>query len=124
MIEQRRVTMKKVLILNGSFCEVPIIKKAKKPILVAVSPVTYLSDATSGYWSTFTAWLDLPIIPKLMEYNEIWVKILAKMPGMPSAVCKSPVISPHSMPAINEITNAITGCTPARISTTATAPQQ
>ena len=30
MIEQRRVTMKKVLILNGSFCEVPIIKKAKE----------------------------------------------------------------------------------------------
>ena len=59
---------------------------------------------------------------KLMEYREIWVKMLARMPGMPRAVCRMPVMKPATMPARKAKISAAHGLIPPRISMTATAP--
>ena len=71
---------------------------------------------------TFTAWFALPIIFRLMEYREIWVRMPARMSGMPSLVCRNPVITPAAMPARKEASSASWGLTPAITSMMHTAP--
>ena len=48
--------------------------------------------------------------------------MLARMAGMPSATCSTPVTAPVSMPTAKAAAMAAAGLHPARISITATAP--
>ena len=59
---------------------------------------------------------------RFIEYNESCVRIPAKISGIPSTVCKIPVISPASIPATNATATAATGFHPFNISITVTTP--
>ena len=48
--------------------------------------------------------------------------MLARIPGIPNAVCKIPVTNPATIPARNAKTSASAGFMPPRINITATAP--
>jgi len=62
------------------------------------------------------------MIRRLMEYRDSWVRIPARMAGMPHFVWNRPVTKPAAMPARKEHSKASQGLTPARISMTAAAP--
>lgn len=66
--------------------------------------------------------LALPIIFKLIDHNESWVKIPAKIGGIPKKVCKRPVNKPARIPATtpNSIPNQ--KLPPLKIITAHTAP--
>ena len=66
--------------------------------------------------------MEQPIIFRLIEYREIWVRILARIPGIPNAVCKIPVTKPAAIPARKAKIKASHGFIPPRINMTATAP--
>ena len=64
----------------------------------------------------------LPKMVRFTEYRISWVKIPARIAGIPNAVWKSPVTTPVNTPARNAINTAgITGHPPA-ISTAQTQP--
>ena len=54
---------------------------------------------STPFLSTLMDWLALPMIFRLMEYSESWVKIPARMAGMPINVWNRPVTRPVSRPA-------------------------
>ena len=84
---------------------------------------TYRWDTSRSYLSTPTAWFALlPMIRRLMEYRDSWVRMPARMAGMPHFVWNRPVTKPASIPARNAHSRAAQALTPARISMTATAP--
>ena len=61
------------------------------------------------------------MIFRLMEYRDICVRILARIPGIPSAVFNSPVTMPANAPARKAMGSVAIGETPTRISITDTA---
>ncbi len=84
---------------------------------------TKRDDRISGNLSTLTGLFAMnPMIARLIEYSANCVRIPARMAGMPSAVCRSPVHSPASRPAASAASSAAQGFHPPRISMTATAP--
>ena len=66
--------------------------------------------------------MDLPIIRKLMEYSASWVKMPARMGGIPILVCRIAVTKPANAPAQKAATIAIATGTPLTIRRAATAP--
>ena len=59
---------------------------------------------------------------RLMEYRASWVKIPARMAGMPHAVWNRPVISPATIPAQNAPSRATHTLAPAIVSMMKVAP--
>ena len=49
--------------------------------------------------STLMAWLDLPMILRLMLHSASWVRMPARIGWMPMKVWKMPVTKPASSPA-------------------------
>ena len=72
---------------------------------------------------TLTAMFALPPrMRRLMEYSESWVRMPARIAGMPMNVWNRPVASPASMPTRNAAIIATHTLQPPIISTAATAP--
>ncbi len=77
------------------------------------SSLTYLDDTSKLYLSTLTGRFDLenelvpyPIICKLIEYSANWVRIPARIAGIPNFVINSPVSSPDNIPTTMALNNA------------------
>ena len=84
---------------------------------------TYRWETSRSYLSTLMGRLALPpIIRRFTEYRASWVRIPARMAGMPQRVWKRPVTRPASMPARKAHSRAIQGLQPRRISMTHRAP--
>ena len=64
----------------------------------------------------------IPWIRRLTEYRASWVRIPARMAGMPMDVWKTPVTAPASMPTASAMSVASQGLTPLVIRMAATAP--
>ena len=64
----------------------------------------------------------MAMIRRLMEYRASWVRMPARMPGIPILVCRIPVTAPAMPPAIKAPTRAMGAGTPLTIITAATAP--
>ena len=64
----------------------------------------------------------VPMMRRLTEYSASWVKIPARIAGMPQAVWNRPVTRPASIPASVAATRATPTDTPLSTSTTQTAP--
>ena len=94
----------------------------KNQYIMAISTTVMIPTITSGlrransftqrremstpFLSTLMDWLALPMIFRLMEYSESWVKIPARMAGMPINVWNRPVTRPVSRPATSAINRA------------------
>ena len=80
-------------------------------------------ESSRWYLSTLTAlFAAMPMMCRLMEYRENWVRMPARIAGMPSLVCSVPVTKPASRPASMATSSAAQAGQPARISMTVTAP--
>ena len=91
--------------------------------LRADSSFTNRWDTTRLYLSTEMGWLDLlPMIRRFTEYRASWVRMPARMAGMPQRVCSRPVTMPASMPTRNAHSRAIQGLQPERMSIMHAAP--
>ena len=76
-----------------------------------------------AYLVTLMPWLALiSMMAKLMEYRDSWVRMPARMGGMPMAVWNTPVSRPASIPAKMAHSSASHTFTPLSISITQTAP--
>ena len=64
----------------------------------------------------------MAMMRRLMEYRASWVRMPARMAGMPQAVWSRPVTRPASMPARMAITMAAQGFQPMVMHTAHTAP--
>ena len=64
----------------------------------------------------------IPIMDRLTDHSPSWVRIPARMAGMPQAVWSRPVTSPASIPARMAHRVAIQMLTPLRASSTQAAP--
>ena len=53
-----------------------------------------------------------PIIQRLMDHRDIWVRIPARMDGISKTVCRMPVTKPASIPARVAMARAATGFIP------------
>ncbi len=62
------------------------------------------------------------MIIRLMEYSAYCVRIPARIAGIPSFVCRSPVAVPARRPATTAISIAAQGFQPLIVSMTVTAP--
>ena len=100
----------------------PMITSAKAPP-TRMDLGIYRRDTKIPYSSIFSATLARPlIIRRFTEYSASWVKIPAKIAGMPNLVCKIPVTSPAIHPAKNANSIASQMFIPAMVHTTSTAP--
>ena len=97
--------------------------------LSSESSRTYREETIRSYLSTLMGRLERlpfsvpqPIMRRLMEYRASWVRMPARMAGMPQKVWKMPVTSPASMPAASAASSASQVGQPFRVSTTHTAP--
>ncbi len=91
--------------------------------LLRFSSRTYRWETARWYLSTPTGWLALPpMIRRLMEYRASWVRIPARMAGMPHFVWNRPVARPARRPETKAHSRASQQFMPPRISITATAP--
>ena len=76
------------------------------------SPVASVSQVKIE--STFNRGILLfcPIILRLMDQREYWVRIPARIAGISNTVCRNPVTAPAANPAKVEISSARIGLTP------------
>ena len=75
-----------------------------------------------GYLSTLMGRLDWPMMRRFTEYSASWVRMPARMAGMPQAVCSRPVTRPAAMPERKAATMAAQGFQPPVTSMMNTAP--
>ena len=64
----------------------------------------------------------IPMMAKLTDHRPSWVRMPAKIAGMPQAVCRRPVTIPASSPAPSAARSASQRLTPEPNSITNTAP--
>ena len=62
------------------------------------------------------------MIRRLMEYRASWVRMPARIAGIPHRVCSTPVRNPAIMPTRMAISTATHTLQPLRVSSTQTAP--
>ena len=85
--------------------------------------MTLRRETSRLYLSGLMAWLALPpMIRRLMENRASWVRMPARMAGMPMTVCRMPVMAPASRPATKAHSRATQTLTPWVMSMMHTAP--
>ena len=67
--------------------------------LRTANSLTQRREMSRPYLSTLMDWFALPMIFRLMEYSASWVRMPARMAGIPIKVCRMPVTKPASSPA-------------------------
>ena len=96
----------------------PTIRVAWDCVMPSLSTQKVMSDAI-----LLTDWFDLSdMIRRLMDQREIWVRIPARIAGIPKKVCKTPVTAPATPPANAPHTRASVGSSPASIIVAHTQP--
>ena len=90
--------------------------------LCRANSLTQRREMSRPYLSTLMDWLALPMIFRLMEYSASWVRIPARMAGMPIKVCSRPVTRPVARPASTATSNAAQTFMPESRHMTHTAP--
>ena len=74
---------------------------------------TFRRETSRSYLSGLMAWLALPpMMRRFMEKSASWVRIPARIAGMPMTVWNRPVTAPAIMPAINAQSMATQTLTP------------
>ena len=91
-------------------------------LLCRANSLTQRREMSRPYLSTLMDWLALPMIFRLMEYSASWVRIPARMAGMPIKVCSRPVTRPVARPASTATSNAAQTFMPESRHMTHTAP--
>ena len=90
--------------------------------LCRANSLTQRREISRSYLSTLMDWLDLPMIFRLTEYRASWVRIPARIAGMPMKVCSNPVTRPQARPAMKARIRAVQTFWPVSRAMTQTAP--